>query len=126
MAVRHEGRSVVVFERVGTELASAAARPGDEDGAVDGEGEDEAAVVVDVLADQIDAAGGFGDAVGRAIELAREGIDERSDALVVSDCYVRGSDSRSSRAFSSGAVSLMKVPAPVSTPARYLSLSRAR
>jgi hypothetical protein len=103
-----------------------AAGPGAEDAAVDGEGEDEAVVVVDVLADQVDAAGRGGDAFGRAAELAPEGGDERFDALLVRRGYVRGAASRSSCAFSSGAVSLMKVPAPVSTPARYLSLSGVR
>lgn len=107
--------------------------------AVDGEGEHEAVVVVDVLADQVDPAGRFSDSLRSAAELLAERGDDGFDALFVrlraidelarhdgGAARERASASRNSCAFSSGAVSLMKVPAPVSIPARYLSLSFVR
>lgn len=92
---------------------------GDRRAAIDSEWKHEPLVVVGVLSDQIDSArrvkqtGSF--AVSPSI-----GLDE----FVISHgaSTICGMRSRSSAAFTSGSVSLMKTPAPVSLPARYLSL----
>ena len=64
--------ALVEVDGVGEEAAVGARRDGDEGGEVDGGGHDEAAGVVGVLADEVDAAGcaveGGGGGVGRGVE----------------------------------------------------------
>ena len=111
---------------------------------VDGEGQDEALVVVGVLADQVYPAGaGQTPCRGRAeggLEAGPPG--RRSRRRCVLCVFMRGrlpgsgwcglraagwtATSRSRAATDSGVVSLMKAPMAASEPARYLSLSAAR
>ena len=82
----------------------------------DGERQGQAVVVVGELADQVEAPGSErGHMRGRAFAAAA-GIDHAAAAIAA----------RSANADSSGSTSPMKVPAPCSDPAAYLSLSRVR
>ena len=78
--------------------------------------QDEAVVVVGVLAEQVDASGRARQGFGQAPEGAHEGVAH--DRLTGTAC--------SSRALSSGSASMAKKPAPSSVPARYLRRSRVR
>jgi hypothetical protein len=76
-------------------------------------GQDEAAVVIGVLAHEVHATRRF----GRDLGGATEELDERRELAAHA---VDPSAARSSAAFSSGRVSAVKAPAPSSLPARYL------
>ncbi len=78
--------ALAVIERIRAHPRVVSAGPRDEDAAVDRERQDEPVVVVDVLADEVDAPRGLRDPVGMPAEFSCEGIDDSVDTLLVRDC----------------------------------------
>ena len=93
----------------------------------DREREGEAAVVVGVLPDQVDPAGGEGAHLQRRQLSALPGYSHAAEPPPWRcPAPARSTASRSAAADSSGSVSAMNTPPPCSEPARYLSLCAVR
>src|ERR1700730_6078542 len=130
-----KGNALAQVRGVHANLAAGAGARRHLDSGLDRHRQDEPLVVVGVLADEVHAARrecGDDCAAGaeRGLEHVRHGSAPRhippAFSAVLTAATLGGPTRRSSAALSSGSLSLMKVPAPDSTPARNLSRFAAR
>ena len=126
---RHRPRAVLLLGGDQPHLAVRGAAEGYVGAVRQGDRQAQAAVVVGVLADQVDPAGRRPHAVRLGVELGTELLGGAAGALgrvPREDPFGGHASSRRRAAICSGAVSEIQAAIPDSTPARYLSLVGAR